>query len=325
MEDAWNAADKLTFLNGTTLSINIADGTYHIPDVLETINPEMANVYIYGNYASPQNVVLEIDNPTTGNLVDIPGIYINNGGRLGLLSGVTLTRPNNGLYDLSSGDFSTSSSAVWKNWATAIIQRSSTTLVLDKVSMVGFYNGILCAWDSTTTANNVTINNYGGVGIMTRRSSSISANGITVTNGSSSSNCSSGITSDSAASMVITNLTVNKSCYGVFSPQGAYAELGGVTLTNLTNGVIATAGGFASLSNATISNTKFALTATNRGMVDGDRVTITNVTTPIFADTLGYVILSNTLSGMPDSGSSIIHGDGSANGYSWKGGSAQVN
>ncbi|MFT9375898.1 right-handed parallel beta-helix repeat-containing protein [Komagataeibacter saccharivorans] len=99
--DAWNAALNANFLNGAWLTISIADGTYNLGNQFFTNVTKTQYVRVVGNTATPANVVLNFTN-TKG--TNTGGFLATEGGRIGLIDGVTIQAPTDGTGSLSSTD-----------------------------------------------------------------------------------------------------------------------------------------------------------------------------------------------------------------------------
>lgn len=322
VQDAWNAATSLHFLHGGSLNINIADGTYHIPVSLTTANPGMINTRIIGNTAHPENVVLEFDG-----VVSI-AVVVANGGGLGGLFGVTLSRPMDGTGDLKSGDFSTLTSAVWSaNTTAAVYDTDNGTITeLENVVITGFANGVYVDRGSQLWSSGpLTIKNYGSWGIYVTTGGVAYFQGTSVGPGSTSTTIPIAVDVVSDGFVSMRGATITSAQIGVVAGEVSGAELNNTTISNCNTGIEADIKSGINATNLTIKSAADAILSLRASAIIGQTVTITGATRPVHAEHMGEVYLTDTLARITNSGSSYIAPNASANGYSWIGGSAFVN
>lgn len=101
--DAWNAALSANFLNSAVLTISIADGNYNLNNQFFTNVTKTQYIHVIGNTSDPSKVILNFTNTKGTNL---GGFSAYNGGKIGLIDGVTIQAPTDGTGSLSSTDSS---------------------------------------------------------------------------------------------------------------------------------------------------------------------------------------------------------------------------
>ncbi|KON63615.1 hypothetical protein KOEU_28620 [Komagataeibacter europaeus] len=99
--DAWNAALNANFLNAAILTISIGDGIYNLDNQFFTNVTKTEHVHIVGDTAAPDKVVLNFTK-TKGN--NLGGFAAYNGGKIGLINGMTIQAPTDGTGALASTD-----------------------------------------------------------------------------------------------------------------------------------------------------------------------------------------------------------------------------
>ena len=230
VEDAWNAANITSCINGAILTVQIADGTYHIPSTLVFSNPFGNSIRFVGNSAHPENVVFTYT--LTSNT--IIGIYITDGTTLNTIQGISIISPSDGSGAQKAGNTWTSAnlnSTAWNSTnATGIsVGRSSTIVTLTNVNINGWYTGVHQSANSFVSITNSAMSKDGfGVTLSSAR---IVATNLMISNISAGSGYGVGIKFDGSSSGEIRQTTIQNAYNGLFVNDHSYAFMTGLTLT----------------------------------------------------------------------------------------------
>lgn len=273
--------------------------------------------------AHPENVVLEMDSPSTLS----SGILIMHGGRLGSLSGITLTRPNSGLSDLTSGDFSTTTSAVWGSTYKGIYVVDKGLLVnLSYINISGFSYGLYVERSSTVGVGTISIT-HSAYGVVCDQESAFTATNFTVTSGSTSNGDSSGISVWYNAYAGLGSVSIQGVTNGLFATRSGYITVARGNITSTLRGIYLYVGGKSDISNITITGASSGVEVGDGSYIYGQSVTITHTTTAIVMHPMAEATLNNTLGNLANNSSNFsvdAGGTGSA-GNTWNGGSLYLN
>ncbi|WP_336947227.1 hypothetical protein [Asaia sp. HN010] len=318
------------FVTGV-VNVNIADGTYAEADQIFTNDPYGKYVRIIGNASNPGNVVLKFTNTKGTNL---GGFSAYNGGRFGLIDGVTLTTPADGTGPLASVD--SSGRNIWnaQSYGSGVQAYGAGSAISlgSHVVIQNFYYGVVAdnngGIDAPGGGVSVTKSgdaNYmargGGVIVCTPCAGSDASDytapstailgmnfiaerggSLYIDGSSGSGSLVSGVLALSNGAGWAHNVTLtgglNSGGNGFAVAEGGVLELTGSSATGYKNGLSAKSAGFISADGASSAANQIGVLA-DGGRIEGNGVTITNNTNyGIQALHQGSVVMYGTVSKM---------------------------
>lgn len=337
--DAWNAALHATFLNGAWLTISIADGTYNISNQFFTNVTRTQSVQVVGDIANPAKVVLNFTG-TKG--TNTGGFTAYDGGRIGLIDGVTIQAPTDGSASLASTD--PAGRHIWNSQSYGggiqAYGGGSNIHVGSHVVIRNFYYSMVADNNGVLNAPNggVTMSVAGDVNAMARGGGVIVCTPCSATDASDYSypaiTLGSNYDAERGGSLYIDGSTGSKSLVsgvvgltgghiwahnmtlsgaliatqgqGAWITGNASAEFSGSNISGYNIGVNAVNGGYASVDSTSIHNNRLAGITADGGRVTGGSATITNNTTyGIQALHQGSVVLFGSYARMSGNGTNF--------------------
>ena len=224
--------------NGTSLTINLDDGTYDCTDSINIDHPDGKRIYIVGNTTTPSSVTL---NFAAGK----DGITCIDGQTLGLIDGVTLNGDTTsgtpgGIEAVNGSNIYVGSNVVVKEFYVGIFVSHNSTVLCDSVVAQDCdSHGITASYSSYINCANATSKDNGASGITSWGGSVIYAASAIADN-----NTNSGVYAFQESMIVFTNGTSKNNNSGIRARTGGYVENGGVTYSsNSVNELTDSSGG----------------------------------------------------------------------------------
>lgn len=327
--NAWNDAVHANIINNSTLTISISDGTYNIAGNFYTQTTETQHVHVIGDTADNSKVVLNFIN-TKGN--NVSGFSAYDGGKIGLIDGVTITQASDGTGALASTD--SSNRQIWNSQSygagiqaygagSQIRLGSHINVSYFYYSVVADNNGVVDAPSGGVTGEHAGDVNFmargGGVIVCTPCTAAYASdytdpsntlgsnydaerNGSLYIDGSTGSNSLvNGLVGITGGAIWAHNTKwtggLNGGGNGVSLWSGSHAELDTCNITGYSNGADVTNASVGDFSGCTVTGMPVGLNI-DGGTITGSNLVITNNTTGINVMHNGTGIFYNTWSNM---------------------------
>lgn len=143
-------------VNGATVTIKVADGTYNLASSINLNHPDGEYIQLIGNTTTPTNCIILGSNPPT-----FDAITCTNGYTFGLLNGFYINL--------------TAKATLANNFTGVLADEGSTIICGTKISVSNWYYGIAARNGSFIYAQSAIVNNAGDVGFWAYAGSAIDA------------------------------------------------------------------------------------------------------------------------------------------------------
>ncbi len=200
IQAALNELDEKAISREVTVTLKIADGTYHLNESLLIKHPYASQIQIIGNQSTPSSCTLIFDNA-------VDGISISDGTSLLLIDGITVKGTGN--YGI-------------------LVNRSSSVTIGDNVVVHDFSHGIFAANNSHIDCSKVSVINASSVGITATSGSHVTATEASI-NG-----CSKGVSSNMNSSIQCDSSNISNCMIACHSANGSYVHALNISLIDNT-------------------------------------------------------------------------------------------
>jgi hypothetical protein len=163
IQSAFSYLSDRRIIAGTTVKIQVADGTLTLSSSINASHPDGALINLIGNTATPDSCVIRGPNPPT-----FDALYVTDGNTLGLLDGF--------LFDLAS------KAAAANNYTGILSLNRSLITCGANIKVNNWYYGIAARNGSTVYCRSAEVDNAGDVGIWAFNGSFIDARSATSNN-----------------------------------------------------------------------------------------------------------------------------------------------
>ena len=156
IQAAFDYLSSKTIAAGTTIKIQVADGTYTLSSSINANHPQGSQIQLIGNTTTPESCVITVSGAPT-----FDALYVSEGHSLGLIDGFK---------------FNLSSKATSSNNYTAILANNGGNITCGAHIVVdNWYYGIAARNGSHVYCRYATVSNAGDVGIWSFNGSSVDA------------------------------------------------------------------------------------------------------------------------------------------------------
>ena len=227
IQDALDAIEFKRIARGTTVTIQVANGTYSYSSEIIVSHPDGQRIEVLGNTTTPASCTINF----TGNA---NGFVVADGKALGLLDGFKLDGDNKtgiGVYALRGGHITTGTKMTVTDFDRGILAESNSTIYARGVTSTNNGNhGIMADKNSSIDCEDATATYNGYVNIVALHNSSIQASNATATHGQDGLNAWMGSSINAVGAVIQNNTT------GIFCNDGSHIYVVSATVSgNGTN------------------------------------------------------------------------------------------
>jgi len=278
IQDAFNWLANKTIASGTTVTIQVADGTYTLTSGINANHPQGSQIRLVGNETTPDNCIITVSAAPT-----FDALIVSNGNTLGYLNGFR---------------FTLASKAGRANNNAAVLANNGATIICGpKVKTNNWYYGIAARNGSFVSCDYAVVDNAGDVGIWAFVGSTVYCRYASSSNANDNANgYGYGFQAEYGSAMDCSNASASGcSIAGIASLSNS--NLRAISATSSSN----TGSGFLARDNGTIenhsstanSNTRYGEERITGGVIHGSGVTLSTNT---LGATSGFAYFDNSAS-----------------------------